>query len=94
MVANNRPKPKLTAIGDKNFVCPVAKKINGDIPKKVVIDVKTIGLALTLHASMVASILFFPVSLSFFKKSIKIKESFTTIPIKANNPITERNCKL
>ena len=83
-----------TASGKSNFAIKLAKKINGDIPKNVVTEVKTIGLARTLHASIVASILFLPSLRSFFKKSIRIRESLTTIPIKANKPITERNCKL
>ena len=53
-----------------------------------------IGLALTLQASIVAVILSLPSDLNFFKKSISIKESFTTIPMSAKSPITDRNCKL
>ena len=72
----------------------VAKNISGEIPKNVVTEVKIIGLALTLHASNVAFILSFPSDLNFFKKSINIKESLTTIPINARSPITDKNCKL
>ena len=94
MVANNSPNPKLTAIGDKNLVWPVAKNIKGDIPKKVVTDVSIIGLALTSHDWMTASTFDNPFSRNFFKKSIKISESFTTIPTRARSPITDKNCKL
>ena len=70
------------------------QNINGDTPKKVVTEVNIIGLARTLQASRIASILFLPSALNLFVKSISIKESFTTIPMSANRPITERNCKL
>ena len=50
-MANNKPKPRLTAIGDKNAVWPVAKKISGEIPRKVVILVSNIGRIRTRPAT-------------------------------------------
>ena len=42
-VANSRPKPRISAIGDRNTVRPVAKKISGEMPRKVVMLVSRIG---------------------------------------------------
>ena len=43
---------------------------------------------------MTASTFDNPFSRNFFKKSIKISESFTTMPMRARSPITDKNCKL
>ena len=78
-------------MGERNAVCPVAKKINGETPRKVVMVVRIIGLARTLPASTTAVILSFPSLLSLLMKSTIISESLTMIPDNANIPIADRN---
>ena len=82
---------KLTAIGDKKAVCPVAKNISGETPKNVVTLVNIIGLALTLPAFITAVILSCPSSRNFLMKSTIISESFTIIPDNASVPTIDKN---
>ena len=74
-------------MGDKNAVCPLAKKINGEIPKKVVIVVSRMGRIRTRPASTNASKQLGSLQhAAFLAKSISINESFTTIPVSAKKP--------
>ena len=91
MVAKTSPNPRLTAIGERQPVCPVAKKISGDTPKNVVTVVNIIGLARTLPAVITAVILSMPLLRCFFTKSININESLTIIPDYASVPTADKN---
>ena len=42
-VANKIPKPRLTAVGARNCAWMLRSKISGEIPRKVVSDVRKIG---------------------------------------------------
>lgn len=93
-VANKTPKARLMAMGMRKRAWRLFSKIMGHRPKKVVRVVMMIGRKRRVAELQTISITGSPEDLRRLIKSINIRESLTTTPVRATIPNMESRERL